>query len=785
MPARCRQGVWWRFLVLTAVLWMALLPAAPTVHAADAAASPTDTVSAREVDRLIKTLEDDDARARLVSQLKALRTAQQKQDEAATGLASKALSALSDRIEALGEQALAASNALTDAPRLADWLDLQISNDRLRHRWIDTLTKLLGLLAAGLALERIAVLLLRGPQVRLGGCTPATALGRLPLVVAWGMLELVPVFAFMLAVYGFLPVLGLKDDALKAANLVINAYVVARLAMIAAHIVLMPLAGGLRLPPLGEETARYLTVWSRRLIGVSVYGWIILGAGRLLGLPKSGYEFLLKLLGLLVTVLVVMLILQNRQPVAQWLRRRGDGRLGPRLSQVRDRLASVWHVLAVLYIVAIFLIWALRIEGGFDYVVEASLWTAAVLAGAALLSGLLRRLISRAFAVSQDLKQNHPNLERRANTYLPILRWTLHGLLVAVTVAAVLQAWGIDAMLWLATPWGRRTVSGLVTIALVLVIALVVWEVVSSAIERYLSATGVDGTAVERSARTRTLLPLLRNALMVVLVIGVGLTVLSELGVNVAPLLAGAGVVGLAIGFGSQKMVQDLITGAFMLFEDTIAVGDIVKIGEHAGVVEALSIRTIRLRDMAGTVHTIPFSAVNTIQNMTKGFSFAVFDVGVGYRENTDEVVAVLKQLGAELRADGELGPLILEDLEVLGVDRFGASEVVIKARIKTVPSKQWQIRREYNRRMKQRFDELGIEIPFPQTTLSFARDKQGNAAALPLRMDTALPSRMDGAPSHRGGPRQPAEPAHGAVVDLPTDHEAGMRKDDPEENDR
>lgn len=716
--------------VLLALLLLAVVPA----RAADPAASPADTVSAKEVERLIRTLEDDEARAKLVAQLKALRVAQQKQDEAATGLASRALSALSDRAETLGQQALAASNALTDAPRLADWLDLQISDERLRERWIDTLTKLLGLLAAGLALERIAVLLLRAPQARLGSRTPETALGRLPFVAAWGVLDLVPVFAFMLAVYGFLPVLGLKDSALKAANLVISAYIAARLGMIAAHIVLMPMAGSLRLPPLGEETARYLTVWSRRLIGVSVYGWVILGAGRLLGLPKSGYEFLLKLLGLLITILVVMLILQNRQPVAQWLRRRGDGRLGPRLIRIRDRLAGVWHFLAVLYVVAIFLIWALRIEGGFDYVVDASLWSAAILAVAALLSGLLRRLISRAFAVSQDLKLNYPNLERRTNTYLPILRWTLHGLLMVVTLAAVLQAWGIDAMLWLTTSWGRTMVSGLVTISLVVVTALVVWEVVSSAIERYLTATGLDGVAVERSARVRTLLPLLRNALMVVLVIGVGLTVLSELGVNVAPLLAGAGVVGLAIGFGSQKMVQDLITGAFMLFEDTISVGDIVKIGEHAGVVEALSIRTIRLRDLAGTVHTIPFSAVSTIQNMTKVFSFAVFDVGVAYRENTDEVVAVLKQLGAELRDDPVQGPLILEDLEVLGVDRFGASEVVIKARLKTVPGKQWQIGREFNRRMKQRFDDLGIEIPFPQTTLSFARDKQGNAVALPPR---------------------------------------------------
>jgi small conductance mechanosensitive channel len=210
--------------------------------------------------------------------------------------------------------------------------------------------------------------------------------------------------------------------------------------------------------------------------------------------------------------------------------------------------------------------------------------------------------------------------------------------------------------------------------------------------------------------------------------------VLSELGMDIGPLLAGAGVVGLAIGFGSQKLVQDVINGVFILFEDSIAVGDVVQVGDHAGVVEALSIRSIRLRDLSGQVHTVPFSAVDTVINMTKDFSYYLLDIGVAYRENTDEVVAVVKDIVEEMREDPNFKDAILEPLDVLGVNAFADSAVVIRARIKTLPSKQWGVGREFNRRMKQRFDERGIEIPFPHTTLYFGEGKDGTAPPMRVR---------------------------------------------------
>ncbi len=722
---------WLRRLGAVLMVVLACLAAPPAL----AQEAPAAEVSAEEIERLVDTLEDPAAREKLIAQLRALRLAQGGVEPEAPGLASSALAALSDRIELFGQNLLAATDALADAPRLAAWVEAQVRDPDARERWLRVIGKLLAILIAGAAVEALAEFLLRRPRARMDARTPESRMARAPLVVGRALLELVPVAAFALVAYGMVPLMRLGGEPRAAALMLITAYLSSRLAIVAARVAFRPRRSQLRLLPVGDETAHYLYIWARRLVAVIIYGYVLVAAASLLGLPASGYQFLLKLLGLLVATMMVVLILQNRGPVAGWIRSRGP-EAGHRLRQFRNRLADVWHVLASLYVVMIYGIWALRIEGGFEFMLRATVLTVAILLIAAFFASLVRRLVDRGFAVGTELREQFPQLEPRVNRYLPVLHGVLRAAIALITVVALMEVWGADAVEWLSTGWGRRFVSGAVTIAIVLLVALVVWEVVSSSIERYLAPTDAEGNAIERSARARTLLPLLRNVIMILLLIVVGLTVLSELGVNIAPLLAGAGVVGLAIGFGSQKLVQDLITGIFILFEDTISVGDVVTLGEHTGLVEAMSVRTIRLRDLTGSVHTIPFSSVSTIVNLTKDFSFAVFDVGVAYREDTDQVVEVLKEIGAGLQSDEEFGKVILEPLEVLGVDRFGASEVVVKARIKTQPVKQWMVAREFNRRLKKRFDELGIEIPFPHQTVYFGQDKDGKAPPLHMALE-------------------------------------------------
>ena len=206
---------------------------------------------------------------------------------------------------------------------------------------------------------------------------------------------------------------------------------------------------------------------------------------------------------------------------------------------------------------------------------------------------------------------------------------------------------------------------------------------------------------------------MLRTTLLGSICTVAGLMVLSEIGVNIAPLLAGAGVVGLAIGFGSQKLVQDIITGLFLLLENTMQVGDVVSLGGLSGTVEALSIRTIRLRALDGSVHIVPFSAVTTVTNQTRDFGYAVVDVSVGLNEDPDRIAGLVRDVAHDMRAEPRWETAIRDELDVMGVEKFLDNAVVLRTRVKTVPAQRWSVARELNRRIKARFDELAVESPW------------------------------------------------------------------------
>jgi len=250
------------------------------------------------------------------------------------------------------------------------------------------------------------------------------------------------------------------------------------------------------------------------------------------------------------------------------------------------------------------------------------------------------------------------------------------------------------------------------TIVISVVLAVVGWEVMNASIARHMAGLA-DSAQLARAGRLRTLLPLLRTAVLIVIVLIVGMTVLSAIGVNIAPLLAGAGVIGIAVGFGSQKLVQDLITGLFLLLENTMQVGDVVTAAGMTGTVEALTIRTIRLRALDGAVHLIPFSAVTTVTNQTRDYSYALLDVSIGLNEEPAPTEAVLRKVAAELREDPAWQSIVLADLDVLGVEKLTDLAWIMRMRMKTQPGSRWAVARELNRRIKVRFDELAIESPF------------------------------------------------------------------------
>ena len=238
------------------------------------------------------------------------------------------------------------------------------------------------------------------------------------------------------------------------------------------------------------------------------------------------------------------------------------------------------------------------------------------------------------------------------------------------------------------------------------------------------------GPEIEVEKRGKTISDVLYKASAATVWVVVIMMVLRELGFDIGPILAGAGILGLAVGFGAQNLVRDIISGLFLIIENQVRVNDVAVINGTGGLVEEVNLRTTVLRSQDGTVHIFPNGAINTLSNMTRQFSYYVFDLGVAYKENTDRVVEVIKEVGATILNDPEYAPFIKEPIEVLGVDQFADSAVIIKARIKTEPIKQWMVGRELNRRFKKRFDELGIEIPFPHSTLYFGE------ASPPFRLE-------------------------------------------------
>ena len=695
-----------------------VLPAAP----AAAQQEPADPQAASEIESLIEILEDDAARARLLESLRVIAAGDGAAAAASQteGLGERILDRLSQRIGAVSASFAGAGEAVLRLPQFAAGLRAQLADPDTRSLWIAGLSKLFLVLAAGFAAEWLLRRALVRPRAALEARGGGDWLARLPFLLVRTLLELIPVAAFALAANVVLPLTEPQPVTRVVTLALVNANVVARGLLVVARMILAPRAEGLRLLPLGGETASYAYVWVRRFVHVGIYGAMLIAAGAALGLTAGGAAGFAKLLGLLLAGMAVMLVLQLRQQVAGWIA--GEA-TGP--AALRARLAEIWHVLVILYLLAILAVWMLEVRDGFTVLARGTVVTLVLIAVGKMASVAFGRGVERLFDLGEETRHRFPLLEARTNQYMPGLKIAGRALIWLVVAAGALQAWGVDAAGLIASPAGVAALGSAVSIAIVLIVAAIFLEAVSTAIERFLSQE--DGAAA-RSSRVRTLLPLARNALRVTVGVVVVLVVLDELGLNIAPLLAGAGVVGLAIGFGAQTLVKDIITGVFILIEDTIAVGDVARVAGHSGVVESLTIRTIRLRDLSGTVHVIPFSEVASIENLTKDFSYAVIEVGVAYREDTDEVVEVLKQVGAELQADPEIGPNILEPLEVMGVDALGDSAVVIKVRFKTLPIKQWSTRRAFNRLMKKAFDAKGIEIPFPHTTIYFGEDKQGRA---------------------------------------------------------
>jgi small-conductance mechanosensitive channel len=669
-------------------------------------------------------------------------------------LGAQVLMGLSDRLASLSEEIVLAVQTVISFPLIVLWL-VQLAGDPGRQSlMLDTLWRLALVMGTGLAAEWLVARSLRPLYRRLAervpaGPVPAAAeevgegadaarpstrlenearqsariwgrarrlgagLRRVPFGVAALALDLLPMLAVLAT--GYILVGGVFGDQPTPRLVIlaaINAYVVYRLLNGMVGMLVAPRERRMRLLPVSDEVASYVALWARRGTAVGIFGYATIEAGLLFGLYRLAHDALVKLLFLALASFVVAIILQQRAAVAARIRPAEEAEgLVPR---ARAMLAPVWHVIAVIYVAALWFVLALEVPRGFTRLLMVSVQTAAVLGLARValilaLGGLHRLLHAQA---DDDAAERRIGVAGRLATYEPILRAVLRVVVVTLAVLGLLEAWGLPVAGWfLRAELGARLLRTLGSVALTIALAVGVWEIANLAIERHLAGLAASAQAA-RSARLRTLLPMFRSALLVAICVFVGLIVLSEIGINIAPLLAGAGVFGVALAFGSQRLVQDVITGLFLLLENTMQVGDVVTLGGMSGTVENLSIRTIRLRAMDGSMHIVPFSAVTTVTNQTRDFGYAVVDVSLSLNEDPERIGGILREVAAEMRKEDKWTTAISADLEVLGIDRFIDNALVLRIRIRTTPSQRWAVGRELNRRIKQRFDATGIQSP-------------------------------------------------------------------------
>jgi moderate conductance mechanosensitive channel len=732
-----------------------------------AAAAAIDDVNAAEpdtIEALISVLEDPEARERLLERLRGLPEADPEEPAAEEEPAIVSLPRQIARLTQQGaEEAVAEIRSQVEMAR-------EVSGTLRDANWatfglavLDLAILIAVTVGVFLVLRRLARPLFAAMDRWVLASNHTMLLRTVPAVLLAAAIDLLVVVLAWVTGYG-LALFVLGDAAVMETrhSLFLNAFLLIEVAKAALRLLFASRYQGLRVLPMAGEEAAYWNAWLSRMVG-------FIGYGLLLIVPIVNYNVSAaagRSVGLLVMLVAfsyaVAIILQNRIRVRKQLLEAGE-RSGLMFSRFAlTALGRIWHWLALLYFAALAVVSVTRPEDALPFMAMATGQSLLAIIAGFFVGALLTQVISRRIHLPDETRRSFPMLEERLNAYIPTSLKVMRLAILLVVLAVIADAWAVFNLgAWLTSDVGAGLLAKVLSVAIILGIAALFWLVMASWIEHKLSPDTGRGMP---SARQKTLLTIFRNAIAIALVVLVTMVVLAEIGINIGPLLAGAGVLGLAIGFGAQTLVQDIITGVFIQLENAINTGDVVQVAGTTGTVEKMTIRSLGLRDLSGTFHVIPFSSVGTVSNFTRDFGYHLGEYGVAYREDTDEVIVRLREAFEELRAHPEHGRKIVGELEVHGVTALADSAVNVRVRIKTLPGEQWGIGREYNRLVKRHFDAAGIEIPFPHMTLYFGEDKKGSAPPAHLQVvhrRAEAPEAAEAPESVARDPRARANPKH------------------------
>jgi small conductance mechanosensitive channel len=736
-----------RHNAVATLLFLLVLLFAPTLSVAQEAAV-AETKSASSVDDLIRILENEEARNALLTRLKSEVASQQVQasNESDPTIARQ----IAEQTRAAAEQILAGGEAIwVGVTAVALMFSGQSAFDygAIKTLVINVILVGAALFASFFLLRMLAHLPQRALDRRASGrrwpvravlTVMSTLSDIMTVALAWGA-------GYVIA----LQVIGGATGRMDInQTLLLNAFLMVEILKVAMRMLLQPRFPSLRLLDISDTTAAYWYFWLARAVSLVGYTFMFAAPVIAANVSETAAQTIRVLVMLTALVIAVVVIMQNRDRVRAVLSYRAAGGRTDFLSRIGAVLAGVWHLLAIAYLVAIFVVWLVNPTDALPFMVSATVKSIVAVIVGGLVIAFIGRFANAGLRLPDEMRLRLPALESRLQAFVPRVMQIIRTIVTIGVVIAVAQAWGlIDFLGWLSSEAGQRVSGSAFAALIILLLGFVVYLAVSSWVEYRLNP---EFGSVP-TAREKTLLSLFRNAFTIALVVLVSMLALAQIGVNIAPLLAGAGVLGLAIGFGAQKLVQDIITGVFIQLENVMNEGDVVNLGGVSGVVEKLTIRSVSIRSLDGTLHLIPFSSVDTVSNMVKGFGYHVAEIGVAYRENISEVKEAMQE-AFELLMQTESSEKIIDKLDMQGITAFGDSAITVRARIKTIPGGHWSVGRAYNEFIKEVFDRRGIEIPFPHVTLYMGEDKAGKAPPLRLEGQTDPNNRVEDSQSGTGG---------------------------------
>ena len=513
-------------------------------------------------------------------------------------------------------------------------------------------------------------------------------------------------------------------------GLFLNAFALIEFFKAVLRLIFCPGFSDLRFFHLSDERARY---WNTRLSWLSG----LIGYGLLVIVPIVSNQVNVQVAALvnvmimgIMTAWALYLIFTNRRSIHHALQALSDRSMAFFAFFIRA-FALVWHWLASAYFIALFLLSIFNPGDSLKFMMSASVRTLAIIGIAAFVSGILTRWIGKTITLSPDLRRNYPALQKRVNDWVKALLKLARIITVFATLLLLLNAWNLfDLWHWLTVGAGEKMVDVLIRIVMILLLSAIGWTVLASLIESRL-ASDSHGRPMP-SARTRTLLTLFRNALAVVISTITIMILLSEIGVNIAPLLAGAGALGLAVSFGSQTLVKDIITGIFIQFENGMNTGDLVTIGAITGTVERMSIRSVGVRQDTGAYHIIPWSSITTFANFVRGIGSFVANYDVERGEDSEHVNRVLQEAVNELLQNADIRGMVIGEPNFAGLVGLTNQAFTVRVSFTTQPLKQWTVRFALDSMVKKHFDAAGIKAPHQTVEVMQTGNDVASAAALP-----------------------------------------------------